>query len=111
MMRCALGANGKADLADQLAGCATAADAWARLDALLADAVLVVEAPLDVRDPGASELLRAKIANVAKSAAEHPDRLYVVETPEGYAIPANQVPAVTTTAAPGVSPVESVVQG
>ncbi len=35
----------------------------------------------------------------------------VVETPEGYAIPANQVPAVTTTAAPGVSPVESVVQG
>lgn len=35
----------------------------------------------------------------------------VVESPEGYALPANQSPAVTTTSAPGVSPVESVVQG
>jgi hypothetical protein len=83
MMRCHLGANGKADLADQLAGCATAADAWAKIDRLLADAVLVADAPLDVRDPGASDLLRLRIASVAKSAAEHPDRLYVVETPEG----------------------------
>lgn len=35
----------------------------------------------------------------------------VVESPEGYALPANQTPAVTPVSATGVSPVESAVQG
>ncbi|HMQ39737.1 MAG TPA: L,D-transpeptidase [Paracoccus sp. (in: a-proteobacteria)] len=35
----------------------------------------------------------------------------VRESPEGYAIPVNQMPAVTTTSAPAASPVESAVRG
>jgi hypothetical protein len=77
---CPLGSDGKADLADQVKGALTAADTWARLDALRLD--VIVEAPIDVRDPGAADLLRARIGRVAAAAQADPRGLYVVEVPE-----------------------------
>lgn len=77
---CPPGTAGKADLADQVKGASTAAETWARLDALRVD--VIVEAPIDVRDPGASDLLRARIGRVAAAAQADPLALYVVEVPE-----------------------------
>jgi hypothetical protein len=77
---CPPGRAGKADLADQVTGLSTAAESWARLDGLRVD--LVAEAPIDIRDRRASEVLRDRIGRIAKAAQADPRALYVVEVPE-----------------------------